>query len=107
MKMSEAISTIKEKVAILLNNHPDTRNSDKLLWLAYLCVHHDLIKILGQENYSKFKTLLMNDSTPTMESIRRVRQKYQEGGLFVGTNRKQRLSEEPVVRELMRNEIQV
>ena len=92
----------KDKVESLLKSYPECRDNDKLLWLAYLVVFHDLREILGEEAYVKFRELLLNEDTVTMESIRRVRQKFQEEGKYVGTKRKHRLKEETEVRDFFR-----
>ena len=92
----------KDKVESLLKSYPECQDNDKLLWLAYLVVFHDLRKTLGEEAYVKFRELLLNEDTVTMESIRRVRQKFQEEGKYVGTRRKRRLKEETEVRDFFR-----
>jgi hypothetical protein len=97
MKMSEGITTCKSKVETLLSNYPQLRDSDKLLWLAYLNKFHNLNQIIGQASYELLKSLLMNENTPTMESVRRVRQKLQEEGKYQGTMRKNRMSEQSSV----------
>lgn len=102
MKMSEGILTCKGKVTSILSEHEETRDSDKLLWLAYLCKHHDLKNKIGWISYAQLKAVIMDDNTPTMESVRRVRQKLQEDGKFVGKNRRTRLKESEVIAEMMR-----
>jgi hypothetical protein len=99
MKMTESLNTIKDKVEDILKSFPQTRDSDKLLWLAYLVIHHDLKATLGDEAYNSFKAILLNDDTPTMESVRRVRQKLQESGQYVGEKRADRMKESESVRE--------
>lgn len=101
MKMSGAIITIKNKVFGMLSQYPETRDSDKLLWLAYLCTFHNLKSQLGDEAYLVLKRIIMDEKTPTMESIRRVRQKIQEEGTFIGEKRAQRLEEEQKVRDVI------
>lgn len=101
MKMSEGILTCKDKVSTILEQYPVTRDSDKLLFLAYLCEHHGLKRKIGFQAYDELKKVIMDDKTPTMESIRRVRQKLQEGGQYVGNGRKSRMAESEVVREIM------
>jgi hypothetical protein len=101
MRMTESLVTCKEKVGHILNAYPETRDSDKTLWLAYLVIFHNLKNTLGEENYRVFKAIIMNDKTPTMESIRRIRQKFQEDGKYVGENRIDRLKESESVRDLM------
>lgn len=84
MNMSESLSTIKERVGKLLELYPELRDSDKLLWLAYLNLVHGLKDTIGSDAYFKLKSVVMDEHTPTMESIRRVRQKFQEEGQYVG-----------------------
>ena len=100
MRMSEGIITCKDKVESILNKYGETRDSDKLLWLAYLCTNHGLNNILG-DKYPEFKKMIMNESTPTMESIRRIRQKFQEDGKYVGQKRSQRMEEKQTITEMM------
>ena len=100
MGISNEIKTIKDRVEKLLVKYNETQDSDKLLWLAYLCQYHDLQTRL---RYSKSPYLVLKDvvmqEAPSMESIRRVRQKIQENGQHVGTKRKQKMKEESAVRE--------
>jgi len=99
MRMIDGLRTIKDIVGKLLNDYPVLRDSDKLLWLAYLNYRHELRSIIGEEAYIKLKTVIMHEDTPTMESIRRIRQKYQENGLYVGEKRQERLVESECVKD--------
>lgn len=103
MKFSESIRTTKHKVEELLEKYPPLRDSDKLLWLAYLVRYHNLKAHLGDEAYSHLKEIIMDTNTPTMESIRRVRQKLQEQGKYVGEKRKERLEEADKFKEIVRS----
>jgi len=98
-KMINDLIKQKERVEFVLEKYPSTRDSDKLLWLAYLVIFHDLKNVLGEEHYELLKSVVMDKTCPTMESIRRLRQKFQEGGKFVGTKREVKLREESLVRE--------
>jgi len=102
MKMSEGIVTCKEKVEKLLSRHFETRDSDKLLWIAYLVSYHGLREILDDDSYFKFKNMIMNENTPTVESITRIRRKFQEDGKYEGNNRAQRMAEQSAVRQVLR-----
>jgi len=97
--MISHLNKAKDRVAYLLDKHPSTRDSDKVLWLAYLATFHDLKNQLGEIPYNKFKEILYSENACSMESVRRVRQKYQEDGLFIGTKRSLKLKEETNVRE--------
>lgn len=77
----------------ILEAYPEARDSDKLLWLAYLVLYCDLKTILGPKAYDDLKKVIMKDSTPTMETVRRVRQKIQENGHFQGKKRAERMQE--------------
>lgn len=101
--MIKDLKKAKDKVEKILKEHPGTRDSDKLLWLAYLAIYHDLRNKLGPVAYESFKAILLSDETVTMESIRRMRQKFQEGGNYIGTKRKFKLAEERNVREEIKN----
>lgn len=85
--MIKDVLTIKEKVELLLSKYPETRDSDKLLWLAFMVTYHNLKSTMNEETYIRFKTLLLNNDTPVMESVRRVRQKFQENGKYPPTNK--------------------
>jgi hypothetical protein len=98
-KMLTDIKKVRGKVIELLDEYPNTRDSDKLLWLAYLVTYHDLRNVIGDLAYTRMKEIVMDKNTASMESIRRVRQKIQEDGLYLGTKRKQKKEESKVVRE--------
>lgn len=102
MKMSEAIETCKSKVENVLLKYPDTRDSDKLLWIAYLVKYHGLRNILDDYAYAAFKAMVMDENTPTVESITRIRRKFQEQGKYEGNNRAQRMSEQHSVIKVLR-----
>lgn len=96
--MLKDLERVKDKVEYILGKYPETQDSDKLLWIAYLALFHDLKGKLGPSGYFKFKSMLLNPGTCTMESVRRVRQKFQEEGKYVGKKRAERMEEEKLVR---------
>lgn len=98
--MIKDLVKIKDRVAYVLNKYPSTRDCDKTLWLAYLAIFHQLKDGLGEAKYGVFKSILMSEETPTMESVRRVRQKFQEHGEYPASEgtRKARRTEEHEVR---------
>lgn len=100
--MLKDLKKAKDKVEYILETIPVTRDCDKTLWLVYLAAFHDLKKELGDEAYNKFKSILLDKDTCTMESIRRMRQKFQEEGKFQGTKRKAKMEEEKEVRGWIR-----
>jgi hypothetical protein len=103
MKMTEGLKTVKDKVGNLLEKYPELRDSDKLLWLAYLNAEHKMRNVIGEAAYIRLKAIVLDENTPTMESIRRIRQKYQEDGLYVGEKRGDRLKEADKVKDWARS----
>lgn len=91
MEMVDGLETAKEKVKYILEKFPETRDSDKKLWLRFLEVFFNMRLKIGSEAFVAFECVLMDSEVPTMESVRRVRQKFQEGGQFVGKKREERL----------------
>jgi hypothetical protein len=78
--MIKHLQNNKEKVDYILRKYPETRDSDKKLWLAYMCIFKELKSKIGNEAYESLKGVVMADDTPAFESLRRVRQKLQESG---------------------------
>lgn len=69
---SDSVAT---RVKEILKKFPETGENDKLLFLAYLVIHHNLRKNLGEDAYLKLKEGLLE--APSFETLRRVRQKIQ------------------------------
>lgn len=97
--MLDHLIRITDRVEYLLEKYPPLRDSDKLLWLAYLCHFHGLGRIMPHGIYQRFKDMLMHEDTPPMESVRRVRQKIQESGSYRGELWADRQAEGDLVRE--------
>jgi len=87
--MIETPKNIKDRVEFLLKNYPSTRDDDKKLWLAYLNLFCELSDRMNKAKIPSdiFKQVLLDTETPSTETIRRVRQKFQEYGLYVGNKR--------------------
>lgn len=99
MSLSNELRTTKSKVETILYEHPDTRDNDKYLWLAYMNKYHSLRALLGEEAYKALRFIILHPRTPLFESVRRVRQKLQEEGKYLGKKRKQRKNAEQDVRD--------
>lgn len=106
MKMSESLTTCKDKIESLLIKYPETRDSDKLLFFAFLVEFHDLEMNIGRTACEVFRGILMDEETPSMETVRRIRQKFQEEGHYCGEKRKERLEEEVEVRKVITDGIE-
>jgi hypothetical protein len=70
------IIKVQDRVEYLLEKYVETRDSDKLLWLAYNAVFNDLKAHLV--NYNMFRAWLLKPKTPVFESLSRARRKIQE-----------------------------
>ena len=84
---------VRSRVEHLLKNYIALRDNDMQLWLAYLTMFHGLKERINESNnaYEDFCDILLDKEVPTMESIRRSRQIFQENGLYVGSKRQERL----------------
>lgn len=93
----------KNRVAYLLSKYSKTRENDKLLLISYLMIWHRLHKRIGAEAMAVVKEVIF-DEMPSFESIRRIRQKFQEGGAYLPPKEviKARAEEEVAVREWSR-----
>lgn len=94
--MLSNLKNLCDKVDFILDSYPGTRDSDqRLIYRVYELFYG------VKENHS-FKDVMARvhkKELPCFESIRRVRQKIQESGRFVGKNKKVRGDLEPVVRD--------
>jgi len=94
--MLKTLKRISDKVRVILEKMPSSRDCDKTLTLAYLNYHHGLKDTLG-DKYDAFKSIWF--SSPSTESIRRARQKLQENGEFQGLHKDERMDEAQAVRK--------
>jgi hypothetical protein len=94
--MLTAIKLVKDKVRYLLTIYPQTRDCDASLYCSYLINFGDLKQKIGRDNCLHLLDAMKRASPP--ESIRRIRQKIQEGGELQGTKREKRLDKEDEVR---------
>lgn len=67
------LGTVREKITEILEEHEMARSDDRFLIAAYMLKYHGV---------STFKEYYVREDTPTVESIRRIRQKIQAKGLF-------------------------
>lgn len=77
---------IRKNVEQILQDYPQTRNSDRLLYVTYWKVIDDL-PIDNETSARNFAKLFVKKSTNS-ESIRRARQLIQQEGLFLPTDEK-------------------
>lgn len=93
---------IGDRVEHLLASHSALRDDDKKLWIAYLVIYHGLKEKLGDDAYDAFCDLYMEEA-PSSESVRRVRQKIQEEGKYLGEKRIKRLRTRNPRRKIIRD----
>lgn len=67
----------KDRVQNLLSMHPETRDNDTLLILAYLCLNHGLLGKIGEQAYASLKDLVLAGKVPSFETITRARRRLQ------------------------------
>lgn len=78
----EELQKADEIVSHILELYPETRDCDRLLYLAYIAIFFDVKKKLGPENYALIKRVVQEGFH--YSSIMRTRQKLQHHGLFRG-----------------------
>lgn len=74
--MQESLLSIEEKVAKILSEEPVLRSCDRRLIFRYMKRYHQIYT---------FEDYAFSKEAPTVESIRRVRQKLQEMGKYLPT----------------------
>jgi len=83
MSIVEQLTSVKNKVGFLLENYPNLREDDKKLWISYLVMFHHLQDVLTRPHpFDALCNMLLRESVPGSETIRRIRQKFQETGLY-------------------------
>jgi len=98
MKFINDLISCKDRVMYILENWEDTRDSDKLLYLAYMNLFHNLREdITCSDNpYKILKERTME--AYSFDTIRRNRQLIQAKGLFQGKHRKEKEAEGEITR---------
>lgn len=85
------LNQVKTQVEYTLQNYPETRNNDKLLQVTVL------------KNFYGVKTIddILKPKVPSLESIRRCRQKLQSEGQYISSEavRQVRLEQEETYRQ--------
>ena len=81
------IKKITPNVEQLLKVSTECRNSDMILWLAYCANNHDLINLIGSTNFNKLKKFMQNFDVPTVETVGRIRRKFQERGEYLSSKK--------------------
>ena len=78
---------LKNKIEAVLAKYPETRDSDKELFIKFAGEYYDCDEEIVRD---------LLEELPNFESIRRYRQKLQEKGLYQGSRRlaKQLLADE-------------
>lgn len=105
--MLKDLTRVHDRVEEILKKHPETRDNDKLLWLAYNCIHNGLQNMFsGTLRYMEFRKWLLQDEVPVFESLSRARRKIQENNeALEGAQRAKRLDEAEGVRQWAKGEI--
>lgn len=101
MAMADDIKKVSNRILIILQTFPQTRDSDKLLWLAYNCQFNGLKDVIKEGSYDAFKHWLLKADTPAFESLSRCRRKLQELHPELEGQKDQRMESEFEVRQMM------
>jgi hypothetical protein len=96
------LKTVEGKVHQILQKYPATRDSDKLLWLAYNSLYNNLKSVIKSGEYDQFKQWILSPDTPIFESLSRARRKIQEQHPELEGDKATRMETETEVREMMR-----
>jgi hypothetical protein len=95
------LKTVEGRVHDILVKHPQCRDNDKLLWLAYNRIWNNL-DANALTSYETFKAWVLKDTTPVFESLSRARRKIQEQHPELEGAKAIRMELESEVRNLMR-----
>lgn len=77
------ITSCSDRIKYLLENYSSLREDDKKLWISYLIMFHNLQDVLTNSNsFEELCKLLLNKEVTNAETIRRIRQKLQQSGLY-------------------------
>lgn len=83
MDILKEFESTKSRVEFLLKNYKSLRSNDTKLWISYLVMYHNLqASLTANDPCTTFCDLVLNETVPNMETIRRVRQKLQEDGAY-------------------------
>lgn len=85
MGIARQLRNTKDQVEKMLRLSPSTRVNDKLLWMAVVTDNHGLYQELGPVAYKKLMAFLKKENVPGMDSVGRVRRKFQQQGLYLPT----------------------
>lgn len=100
MNFISDLNTVSSRVHLILQTYPETRDSDKLLWLAYNSLHNDLKSVIKSGDYFTFKMWILQNNTPIFESLSRARRKIQQQFPELEGQKEARLETEKEVRDL-------
>ncbi len=98
--MLKDLIKVQDRVKYILQNHPECRDNDKLLWLAYNCLFNGLKeKFANTWEYNGFKMWLLQEDVPVFESLSRARRKVQVENPSLEGKKKERLQEAEAVKD--------
>lgn len=79
----ESLKTGTERIKFLLENYAELRDNDKKLWVSYLIMFHNLQDVLAcPQPFDALCDLLLKKDVCGAETMRRIRQKFQQKGLY-------------------------
>jgi hypothetical protein len=102
MGTAKEIRNHKHRVEKILKKYSSTRDCDKKLYLAFLEDECGLSNTIGANAFFKLLEFFKQENVPTMDSVGRVRRKFQEQGLYVGQAKAARDAQQEAVKEAIR-----
>lgn len=82
MTASKHLSVNKSHVEDALKKYPNTRTSDKMLYAAVLEDSFELSSYIGSTAYLKLCKFLSKPEVPSMETVARIRRRFQADGQY-------------------------
>jgi hypothetical protein len=99
--VANQIVNCRDKVEAILKRHPEARECDKILWSIYLANNHDLIRVLGMDSFRKLQEVLRNPKVPSVETLGRLRRRFQERGQYLAKDPKRKKHQAKRVKEAL------
>jgi len=102
MGIVKDLKTVEGRVHLILQKYPETRDNDRILFLAYHSLYNGLKDVIKTGDYQKFREWILSPDTPIFESLSRSRRRIQEEHPELEGDKATRMDTETEVREMMR-----
>lgn len=82
----EECKSTKDVTEYLLQHFPVTRDDSFEMWLIYLEEFHSLKSIMGHDAFMKFREIIFNKRTLSVDALAKTKSKFQADGNYWGEN---------------------